>query len=269
MRYAILADIHANHEALEAVLTEASNLGADKIVCCGDVVGYMADPVACTERLRGLGIVTVAGNHDLAAAGRKDPAIMWDLAEKTARWTQRHLTENHKTWLASLPGEATIDDRLLLIHGALHPETTPEDLHLTKPEDIQLSLDALVRHDSTLRVCFFGHTHIPTVHRLRAKVVETLPAVSMTLAPDSWYLINPGSVGLPRDGRPGAAFAMFDTEAGRVDFIRVTYDEARARAKCIEAGLTRDPPLLRKLKRAVRKVKHMLRGPETSARTGS
>lgn len=259
MRYAVIADIHANREALLAVLAQLKPLQPDKIVCCGDLVGYHADPNECVRIVREAGIQSIRGNHDMAACGQKDPWVMWDLAEKAIRWTQRELTAENAAYLSARPATLDVDGKFLLVHGALHPESNPEDLHLDSQEDIRLSLEALTRHPGRLLLCFYGHTHAPAVHRLHAGRVESLAPGKLTLERDVPYLVNPGSVGLPRDGDSRASFLIYNAEASSIEFHRVSYDSVACARKTKQAGLVRDPAALRFLHRAVRKVNRMLR----------
>lgn len=258
MRYAVIADIHANLEALAAVLAHVRTQAPDRIVCCGDLAGYHADPNECIRLVRAANALGIRGNHDMAACGMKDPGVMWDLAEKTIRWTQHELTPENAAYLAQLPATRVVDQRFLLIHGALHPRENPEDLHLDGQDDIRQSLEALVRHPAGVALCFFGHTHVPAVHRLTHGRVETLAPQAMTLERDAHYLVNPGSVGLARDGDHRAAWLLYDTETSRIEFHRVTYDRVSCQRKTRQAGLVRDPAALRLFHRAVRKLRRIV-----------
>jgi predicted phosphodiesterase len=258
MRYAVIADIHANLEALAAVQAYLQPLGPDKIVCCGDLVGYHADPNECVRRVRDAGMLTIRGNHDMAACGQKDPRVMWDLAEKAICWTRRELTEENTAFLATRPATLVVDGRFLVFHGALHPQQNPEDLHLDDAEDIRLSLEALRRHPSGVALAFYGHTHVPAVQRLKAGRFESLPAEDMTLDRDAFYLVNPGSVGLSRDEDRRASLALYDPETARIEFRRIAYDGMECQRKTVAAGLVRDPAALRLFHRAVRKLNRIL-----------
>lgn len=258
MRYAVMADVHANLEALTAVLEGIRRLKSDRIVCCGDLVGYHADPNDCVRLMRETDIVCIRGNHDMAACGKKDPRLMWDLAEKAIRWTRRELTEENAVFLATRPATLVVDERFLLIHGALHPADNPEDIHLEDAQDVRLSLEALACHPSRVSLCFYGHTHVPAVHRLWRGRIESLVVKTMTLERGAHYLVNPGSVGLSRDGDHRAAFLLYDSAASRIEFHRVAYDRMSSQHKTRRAGLVRDPVALRLFQRAVRKLRRVV-----------
>ncbi len=254
MRYAIISDIHANIEALDAVLDTVDGLEVDQILCCGDLVGYLASPNECVERIRERRIATIAGNHDLAAAGMKRLDSFWDVARQAIIWTRRQLSSENAEFLRSLPGIMTVDDRVLLFHGALHPATAPEDLHLESEEDIRQSFATMTRRHPSIRVAFFGHLHVPCVYRMREDAVEILDPRRLRLEADSHYLVNPGSVGLSRDSDPNPAFALYDAETGEIEFHRVIHSHVTATARADQAGLTRPGWLLWFLRKCARKL---------------
>ena len=142
MRYAVLADVHANLEALEAALAAASAEGAERVICAGDIVGYHADPEACVERLRAASAVCVAGNHDRVAAGLAGPEGFGPAARRAALWTRARLSPASRAFLASLPLARVVDGRFLVVHGALHPAPNA-DLHLSSDARVARSIQAL------------------------------------------------------------------------------------------------------------------------------
>lgn len=241
MRYAFIADVHANIEALTAVLGAIDRLGADRILCLGDVVGRFTDPDACVDILRERGIRSIAGNHDRAAIGARSDASFSSRARRSNAWTQAHLARRSVEFLRTLPLTDRVEDDLLLVHAGLHP-TPNDEVYLTSSDQIARSLSALWTHHPGIRMAFFGHTHVPGVHRLwvrgrmNGKQMSTDDALQK-LSPDSVYLINPGSVGQPRDGDPRASFLTYDTDHALVRFHRVAFDEAASAEKARRAGL--------------------------------
>ncbi len=229
MRFLILSDIHGNWEALEAVL--ASSKGQwDRAVCCGDLVGYGADPNACVDWVREYVSTVIRGNHDRACAGIEDLEWFNPIARAAALWTQGVLTPENTEYLRSLArGPAELDE-FAVVHGS----PLDEDEYVVALEDAR----ALEGYLPAPR-CFFGHTHIQGGFEYRRNGLRALMGGDgmRPLDRDSWYLINPGSVGQPRDGDPRAAYAVFDTEEDRVDLLRTSYDIFKAQRKILKAGL--------------------------------
>lgn len=240
MRYAVISDVHANLEALGAVLEDVQRRGLRRIVCAGDLVGYHADPEACVALLRAHEVVCVAGNHDRAAAGLADPRDFGDHARRTAGWTAAHLGAENRSYLGSLPLFRVIDERFLLVHGALHP-TPNADLHLSSSARVRRSIEALEAGPFGVRLAFFGHTHRAGVHARRAHApAEEGGTVQLDVG--AACLVNPGSVGQPRDGDPRAAYAIFDADRHAVELVRVPFDREACLAKVARAGLAEQPP---------------------------
>lgn len=231
MRYLTLSDIHANAQALDAVLEATPTKSYDQILCLGDLVGYGGDPNVVVERIRALDpLLVIRGNHDKVSLGIRQADDFNYVAREAAEWTLGALSASNREYLAGLPaGPQTVDDVLEICHGS------PQD------EDAYLfdSLDALAAAKATRRpLCLFGHTHLPCVYRLQADRFENLPAEGeIVIEKSATYLMNPGSVGQPRDGDSRAAFAIVDTGTGRVTFRRVGYRTDLARARIIAAGL--------------------------------
>jgi predicted phosphodiesterase len=256
LRYAILSDVHANIEALEAVLEAARAEGADRVLCLGDVVGYHADPDACVARLREVSALCVAGNHDRAAVGVTGPTDFSDAGWRAILWTRARLAPESRSFLAALPLHAVVDGRLLLVHAAVHPAPNA-DLHLSNDARVSRSIQALYRGPWGVRLGFFGHTHRGAVHELRGGAQRTREGTMIALDPGSHYLINPGSVGQPRDGDPRASFLILDTDELGVRFHRVPFDGAACLAKAARAGLLdppRPPSVLAKVAAGLRRV---------------
>lgn len=240
MKLLILSDIHANEAALAAVLKRVRRHRYSLVVCLGDVVGYGAEPNQVLDRLRKLRArrVFVRGNHDRVIAGLDDGASFNEVARRSAFWTRDHLSRVNRNFVRSFrPGPFALDSEVTVCHGS--PED--EDQYLVTLPDAERMLR---RPDSTW-VALFGHTHLPTVFELddTGSVSGSIFRSESTvkLSRTSRYLINPGSVGQPRDRNPQAAFAVLDTEAATVRFFRVDYDREKTKRAILSAGL---PPVL-------------------------
>jgi diadenosine tetraphosphatase ApaH/serine/threonine PP2A family protein phosphatase len=234
MRYLVLSDIHANLEALETVLDAATAIPHDRVLVLGDLVGYGADPNGVVERIRTLGpFAVIRGNHDKVGAGL-EPSDAFNAVARTAiRWTYEALSDDNRDWLADLPaGPLAIDDLLEICHG------TPfdEDAYVFDETDVLRSMQA-----STRRLCLFGHTHVQVGYRLHQSslTLETAdPRRPLNVdIGDGHYMINPGSVGQPRDGDARAGYAVYDAAARVVEIYRTPYPIERTQARIREAGL--------------------------------
>jgi diadenosine tetraphosphatase ApaH/serine/threonine PP2A family protein phosphatase len=235
LRYLILSDIHANIDALESVLASAPAAEWDRLLVLGDLVGYGAEPNGVIDRITGLDpVAVIRGNHDKAACGLEDGSSFNHIARIAARWTSDALTPANREYLRALPaGPVTIDDRLEICHGS----PFDEDHYIFDSEDARRALDAS-RHP----VCLFGHTHLPVVFRRDTTVFDGYvpdgSAETPLPLPDGvQYLVNPGSVGQPRDGDPRAAFALYDADAPSLLLRRVLYPVQRAQRRILDAGL--------------------------------
>jgi diadenosine tetraphosphatase ApaH/serine/threonine PP2A family protein phosphatase len=232
MRIAILSDIHANLEALVAVEAEVARAGVDRVVCCGDVVGYGASPNPCCERIRDLASVTLLGNHDAAVSGRMDYAYYYDAARHALDWTASQLDPDHMVWLRSLPYTHRADD-VCFSHGS--PVLPADYDYVFALEQAQ----ELSRHEARLApVTFIGHSHLCKAFAIDpGGAVEELAGRDLTLDPGRKYILSVGSVGQPRDFDHRACFVVYDTEARRVTWQRVAYDVERAARRILEAQL--------------------------------
>jgi diadenosine tetraphosphatase ApaH/serine/threonine PP2A family protein phosphatase len=225
MKVALLSDIHANRHALDAVLADLPSV--DDVICLGDVVGYGGDPMACVEAVRGAGWMTLAGNHDRACT---DPTILGWFNEQAAaalRWTIEVLDDGSLRWLRELPDRAA-QDEVLMVHGSPR-EPTYE--YVLDDQTAAANLGLLGE-----RVCFHGHTHVPGIFWDTEGLVRfdyELREFDLR-RPE---LVNPGSVGQPRDGNPDASYLVWDTVAERVEFRRVPYDREAAKWSILAAGL--------------------------------
>lgn len=236
MRYLILSDIHSNLDALEAALKQARS-SYDRVVCLGDVVGYGPNPNEVTECIRGLARAVIRGNHDKASSGLSDAADFNPLARTAAEWTQNQLTAENLAYIRSLPsGPMTVDD-FQIVHGSVRDE----DEYLFMARDAVESFEQV-----SSPVTFFGHTHyqggfvLPPNGRVEVLRVELPPgpaSVELALEPETRYLINPGSIGQPRDGDPRAAYVHYDGERKMVTYWRVPYDITNVQERMAAAGL--------------------------------
>jgi len=235
MRYLVLSDIHANIEALDTVLAAAATTGYDRVIVLGDLVGYGGNPDAVVERVRSLNpSAIVRGNHDKVASGIEDSSGFNAVARRAALWTRQALSRESLQYLAELPaGPLTIDDSVLICHGS--PQD--EDLYIFNDRDALRALATASRP-----VSLFGHTHLPLVVRLVEGTLELVVRATeaenrVDFEPGVNYLVNPGSVGQPRDGDPRAGFAILDTGNHSVVLCRVAYAVSIAQSRILEAGL--------------------------------
>lgn len=235
MKLALITDIHANREALEAVLEHAQQQGMEQAAFLGDFVGYGADPgwvldtvMAHVER----GAKAVAGNHDEGAV-QGPSQHMHEQARQAIEWTRRTLSADHHRFLATLPMTASMGD-ILLVHANAH---APGGWgYIQSRGDAVRSL-----HATRSRYTFCGHMHEPMLYHLSAlgKAGDFRPTagVSIPVLPHRQWLAIPGSVGQPRDGNPAACYALFDTDQQVLTFHRVPYDHEAAASKIRAAGL--------------------------------
>jgi predicted phosphodiesterase len=236
VRYLIISDIHANLEALDAVLAALTPLGYDEVLVLGDLVGYGADPNGVVDRVRSLNpFRIIRGNHDKVAAGLEDGESFNTVARSAVQWTHDTLTAENRDYLVNLPpGPIVVDERIEICHGS----PFDEDAYVFDELD---SLRAF--ESSTRQLCLFGHTHVAVAFRRSADRLDLLAGpgdtheVKIVLEPGAMYLINAGSVGQPRDGDPRAAAAIVDAAAGHIELFRVNYPVEEAQRKIREAGL--------------------------------
>lgn len=243
MRILVLSDLHSNATALDAVLSAAKGHW-DLSVCLGDVVGYGPDPNEVTARLLEMGTQTIRGNHDKAVTGLMITDDFNPIAKAAVEWTRAQLEPEHLAWLSALPHGPLATDGVVLVHGALQDE----DEYVFTPAQ---ALDGLL--DSTAEVTFFGHTHHQggfSYQDSQLEVLQIRPRPSESFAAlrieqPRRYLLNPGSIGQPRDGDPRAAFAIADLEHQTVEFWRVPYDIAAVQERMRLAKLPE--PLVQRL----------------------
>jgi len=232
MRYLVISDIHSNIEALEAVLTDAGSV--DRVWCLGDVVGYGPDPNACVELLRSMSHLCIAGNHDWATLGKLDLNDFNFDARRANLWNREQLSPQNLAYLDALPG-TLVEGQFTLAHGSPRHPIWEYILHASTAETNFSFFDT--------PFCFVGHTHTPAVFRLRngdeQEVCEPVPPPSagpLALGPER-LIINPGSVGQPRDGNPQASYIILDLEALTIEHYRVAYPIEKTQAKMMEHDL--------------------------------
>ena len=223
MRLALISDIHANLEALEATFYDIADRSIDRIVCLGDIVGYNSDAAACIALIRGADCVCVAGNHDLAVCGRITTRQFSSAAARAVAWTREQLNADDLDFLENLPLKANIGNRVIAVHGALHPETGCESVRLDNDKNRKQSFDALMTHPSGARICVFGHTHHAAVYELRGDRVAMSADEHVQLRDTSYYLINPGTIGEPRSAERRATYMILDLERRTVTTRYVDY----------------------------------------------
>ncbi len=243
MRYLILSDIHSNLEALEKSMELAAGK-YDEAICLGDLVGYGPDPNAVIERVRKLATVIIRGNHDKACCGITDAEDFNPLARQATQWTREELTPEHFAFLRNLPMGPVIIKDFQIVHGS----PADEDEYIFGAAQ---ALPALKK--VTNSAVFFGHTHHQggfmltpegSFRTIRCAGKENDRALVMRLQAGARYLINPGSVGQPRDSDWRAAFAILDEGQRRVEYYRTPYDLPKTQEKMQQAGLPQ-PLILR------------------------
>ena len=238
MRLALLADLHANLEAVEACLAHARTQGAEQVAFLGDLVGYGADPGPVVDRVRAgveAGGLAIKGNHDEAAVRGPPPSMRTDAA-RAVTWTQEHLGPEQLAFLEALPLTVERGERLFVHASAVDPERW---LYVLSSVDAGRSLRSV-----TAREVFSGHTHTPSLYHLAADGTmagfRPVPGTPIKLSGLRRWLVIPGSVGQPRDGNPAACYALLDEASDVVVFHRVPYDAEQAARKIRAAGLPGD-----------------------------
>jgi predicted phosphodiesterase len=236
MRFLILSDIHANLEALTAVMRDAAG-EYDGLLCLGDVVGYGSNPNEVTASIRASADVVIRGNHDKACTGLTDVRLFSQAAQQSSQWTRRELLAEHQEWLVQLPRGPVEVNSFDLVHGA--PDD--EDRYMLHACEAEVGFNS-----SSEQIIFFGHTHVQggfirEEDKGGREIFQLNPPPDyFALSDDRRYLINPGAVGQPRDGDSRAAYCIYDETRKVVEFRRVHYDVRTAQEKILSAMLPQE-----------------------------
>ena len=228
MRYAILADIHANLEALQVVLEDAKAQGCTHHVCLGDVVGYGANPKECLDIVRAMNMPCVKGNHDEYCSSEEHLEGFNPAAAEAVNWTRTQLTDEDRQWLRDLKYTRMVTN-FTIVHATLDG---PQRWGYVFDK---LAAAASFTYQNT-SVCFFGHTHVPVAF-MKDSVVRGGTYSKFKTEPGKKYFVNVGAVGQPRDNNPKAAYVVYDTVDGTIEIRRLDYDIAAAQKKILAAGL--------------------------------
>jgi predicted phosphodiesterase len=229
MIFLIFSDLHSNLEALYAFQKNIASINHDVKVCLGDTVGYGADPNPCLDWVKENSEIILAGNHDFAAVGKTDTAYFNRYARKSCEWTKTELTSDNQEFLSSLP----IDIEKLGVHWSHSSPYQPKRWHY-----VTSAMDQRQFEHFEKPVCFLGHTHIPLILELTPDgVTNEYSVTEMTLKKDCRYMINPGSLGQPRDLNPNPSFVTYDAEKSLIKYHRFSYDIQSAQEKIRQQGL--------------------------------
>ncbi|MDG1361090.1 MAG: metallophosphoesterase family protein [Phycisphaerales bacterium] len=239
MRFGIISDIHGNLLALESVLAELDAAGIDRLICLGDVVGYGPDPIECLDLVFDRDAVMVIGNHEEAMLRPEIAKSFRDVAREAIEWTSRRIQTLRPDLIdriERLPGMVYLESDLMLVHDSPIPGGRRYLINEAAAGPAFRGVDT--------SVCLVGHTHLPGCFRRRNgdhdSMVESrpgAPGVSVRLDSDARYILNPGSVGQPRDGDPRAAYAILDLEAREISWRRAGYDIPAAQSRALASGL--------------------------------
>jgi predicted phosphodiesterase len=233
LRYAVISDLHANLESLSEFICLIPKLSIEKVLCLGDLVGYNANPGECIDLLRGVpGLVCIRGNHDRAAITGKYRHFSPNAAA-AIDWTIRTCTSEQLQYLKNLDsGPKTVDDQIVISHGS----ATDEDQYILSRGQASSEFEWLTR--TTGRILFFGHTHIPRVYCSDRNALTGIKMEkTILLDPRFQYMINPGSLGQPRDGDPRASFGLLDSDSREYTLVRFEYDYKKTGDTIVKKGL--------------------------------
>jgi predicted phosphodiesterase len=228
MRYAIIADIHANLEAFQTVLEDIKTQNVQQIVCLGDVVGYNANPKECLQMVRAMNIPVVKGNHDEYCSTDDALEGFNPHAAEAVIWTRNQLTAEERQWLRDLKYSRMVGN-FTIVHATLD---APQRWGYVFDK---LAAAASFPYQNT-QVCFFGHTHVPVAF-MRDTAVRGGTYSKFKVDPAKKYFVNVGAVGQPRDNNPRAGYVVYDADAGTIELRRLDYDIATTQKKIRDAGL--------------------------------
>ncbi|HYG34283.1 MAG TPA: metallophosphoesterase family protein [Clostridia bacterium] len=232
MKFAIIADIHANLEALQVVLEDTRQQKCTHYACLGDVVGYNANPRECLELIRKLNMPCVKGNHDEYCCSEEALEGFNPAAAEAVNWTRNQITDDDKQWLRDLKYVRMVTN-FTIVHSTLDG---PQRWGYVFDK---LAAAASLTYQNT-SICFFGHTHVPVAF-VRDSMVRGGTYSKFKVEPGKKYFVNVGAVGQPRDNNPKAAYVVYDVDEGTIELRRLDYDIATTQKKILEAGL---PPRL-------------------------
>ena len=236
MRFGIFSDVHANYEALSAVLEAYKSERVDVFYCLGDTVGYGGSPNECADIVRKLAKTTILGNHDAAVAGRMDYSYYYEVARHALDTHAGMLSSENMKWLQGLPySERLTDHDVLLCHGS--PVRLEEFEYIFAPEQAR---ECLPIWDKLGHITLIGHSHLCKVFALTKNSVEELSSSDFVLEPEKKYIVSVGSVGQPRDFDNRASYTVYDTDKKRFEFKRIEYDIELAADKVLRARLERN-----------------------------
>jgi predicted phosphodiesterase len=229
MKYAIIADIHANLEAFNTVLADIKTQNCTHVACLGDVVGYNANPKECLDMVRAMNIPVVKGNHDEYCSIENDLEGFNPHAAEAINWTRDQLTAEDRQWLRDLKYMRLVTS-FTLVHATLD-----------QPQRWGYVFDRLAAAASftyqNTAICFFGHTHVPLAFVRDAGQVKGGTYSKFKIEPGKKYFINVGSVGQSRDGVPKATYVVYDMQEQSIELRRLDYDMATTQKKILDAGL--------------------------------
>lgn len=226
MRFGIISDIHSNLEALTIALEVLESENVEQIICLGDVIGYNANPKECLRIIIDRKIPTIRGNHERYVVG-EFPHSVKEETVKVSEWTRSQLDEECIEFLEKMPNKMMHEAGFLITHGS--PRN--KDEYLLKLNSFIANLKLLQEKYPEVKVCFHGHTHVPSAWA-RGHIVQNIHEdQKVALDPEKTYLINPGSVGQPRDRCPLSSFGIFDDEEYTFTFFRREYDIVGAQEK--------------------------------------
>lgn len=228
MRFAILADIHGNLDALQVVLDDCKKQQVTHYACLGDVVGYNANPKECLDIIRSMGMPCVKGNHDEYCSTEEHLEGFNPAAAEAVNWTRKQLTEDDRQWLRELKYTRMVTN-FTIVHVTLDG---PQRWGYVFDK---LAAAASLTYQNT-SVCFFGHTHVPVAF-MKDSMVRGGTYSKFKTEPGKKYFVNVGAVGQPRDNNPKAAYVVYDTVDGTIELRRLDYDIAAAQKKILAAGL--------------------------------
>jgi predicted phosphodiesterase len=243
MQLALLSDVHANLEALEAVLLDVERRAPRaRLVCSGDVIGYGPDPEACIARLRARGAAFVMGNHEEMVLGRRDFGRCVYAGILASVWTRKHLSAETMAFLQQLPAWIEAAPGVVVCHGNLESA----DTYVCTVDGARRALDQLDRLRTQARVLVCGHTHHPMFFNEQHGIVSGARALELALPKRGTCVVNPGAVGQARDDRPVARYAVLDLESGTVSYASLEYDHAttvrKLRQRRLVARVVLTPP---------------------------